>query len=258
MPSALAIFAHPDDIEFVAAGTLLLLKERGWDIHYMNLCNGNCGSVEMDAEATARKRLDEAKEAARILGATFHAPICNDLELAYTTPLLRKVAAVVRESKASIVLTHAPSDYMEDHMEACRLAVTAAFTHGVPNFETDPPRDPYFHDVTVYHAMPHGLCTPLRVPVKADVFVNTTSVHEQKRKSLAAHESQKHWLDVSQGMDSYLISMDEASRKVGALSGKFGFAEGWRRHLHLGFSSAEIDPLKDALGDLVIDDRANA
>lgn len=248
MPSALAIFAHPDDIEFVAAGTLLLLKERGWDIHYMNLCNGNCGSVEMDAEATARKRLDEAQGAARILGATFHPPICNDLELAYTTPLLRKVAAVVRESKASIVLTHAPSDYMEDHMEACRLAVTAAFAHGVPNFATDPPREAYFHDVTVYHAMPHGLCTPLRVPVKADAFIDTTSVHEQKRQSLAAHESQKHWLDVSQGMDSYLISMDEASQKVGKLSGRFQFAEGWRRHLHLGFSSAEIDPLKDALG----------
>lgn len=252
MPSALAIFAHPDDIEFVAAGTLLLLKERGWDIHYMNLCNGNCGSVEMDAETTARKRLDEAKEAARILGAAFYPPICNDLELAYTTPNLKKAAAVVRESKASIVLTHAPSDYMEDHMEACRLAVTAAFTHGVPNFASDPPRDAYFHDVTVYHAMPHGLCTPLRVPVKADVFINTTSVHETKRQSLAAHESQKHWLDVSQGMDSYLISMDGASRKVGQLSGKFEFAEGWRRHLHLGFSATEIDPLRDALGELCL------
>lgn len=250
MPSALAIFAHPDDIEFVAAGTLLLLQQRGWDIHYMNLCNGNCGSVEMDADATARKRLAEAREAARVLGATFHAPISNDIELSYCTPLLRKVTAVVRESKASVVLTHAPSDYMEDHMEACRLAVTAAFNHCIPNFASDPPRDAYFHDVTVYHAMPHGLRTPLRVTVKADGFVNTASVHETKRHALAAHESQKHWLDVSQGMDSYLISMDEASRKVGSLSGKFEYAEGWRRHLHLGFSAAEIDPLRDALGDL--------
>ncbi|MBX7206788.1 MAG: PIG-L family deacetylase [Verrucomicrobiaceae bacterium] len=249
MPSALAIFAHPDDIEFVAAGTLLLLKERGWDIHYMNLCSGNCGSVQMDAETTARKRLAEAQEAARILGAAFYPPVCDDMELAYTPQLLRKVAAVVREAKAEVVLTHAPSDYMEDHMEACRLAVSAAFAHGIPNFATDPPREAFFHDVTVYHAMPHGLCTPLRVPVKADAFVNTTSVHEIKRRSLAAHESQKHWLDVSQGMDSYLVSMDDASRRVGGLSGRFEFAEGWRRHLHLGFSAAEIDPLRDALGD---------
>lgn len=250
MPSALAIFAHPDDIEFVAAGTLLLLKERGWDIHYINLCSGHGGSVQMDGETTAAKRLAEAQESAQILGATFYPPISKDLELIYSVPLLKKVASVVRQAKPSVVLTHAPSDYMEDHMEACRLAVTAAFAHGIPNFDCDPPREAFFHDVTVYHAMPHGLCTPLRVPVEADAFVDTTSVHAQKRRALAAHESQKHWLDVSQGMDSYLMSMDEAAQKVGKLSGSFAYAEGWRRHLHLGFSATEIDPLKDALGRL--------
>jgi LmbE family N-acetylglucosaminyl deacetylase len=249
MPSALAIFAHPDDIEFVAAGTLLQLKQRGWDIHYMNLCNGCCGSVQMGPEETARKRLAEAQEAARILGATFHAPICNDLELTYDVGLLRKVSAVVREARASIVLTHAPSDYMEDHMFASRLAVTAAFNHCIPNFQSDPPREAYLHDVTVYHAMPHGLRDPLRKRIHAGAYVNTTPVHELKRQALAAHESQKHWLDVSQGMDSYLISMDEASREVGRLSGQFEQAEGWRRHLHYGFSGKEMDPLKEELGD---------
>jgi LmbE family N-acetylglucosaminyl deacetylase len=249
MPAALAIFAHPDDIEFVAAGTLLLLKQRGWDIHYMNLCSGNCGSVQTGPEETARIRLAEAQEAARILGATFHPPVCDDLELTYDIGLLRKVTAVVRESKAGIVLTHSPADYMEDHMFASRLAVTAAFNHGIPNFQSDPPRDACFHDVTVYHAMPHGLRDPLRRKVEAGLYVDTASVHVVKRKALAAHESQKHWLDVSQGMDSYLISMDEASRAIGKVSGRLEFAEGWRRHLHLGFSAQDIDPLREALGD---------
>jgi N-acetylglucosamine malate deacetylase 1 len=31
--AALATIAHPDDIEFVAAGTLLLLRDAGWRIH---------------------------------------------------------------------------------------------------------------------------------------------------------------------------------------------------------------------------------
>lgn len=248
MPSALAIFAHPDDIEFVAAGTLLQLKERGWDIHYMNLCSGNGGSVQMDAATTARKRLAEAREASRVLGATFYPPICDDLELTYDIAMLRKVTAVVRAAKASIVLTHSPQDYMEDHMTASRLAVTAAFNRCIPNFHSDPAREAYMHDVTVYHAMPHGLRDPLRKRVHAGSYVNTTPVHEVKRKALAAHESQKHWLDVSQGMDSYLIAMDEMSLEVGRMSGHFKHAEGWRRHLHHGFSSAETDPLKEALG----------
>ena len=250
MPSVLAIFAHPDDIEFVAAGTLLLLAERGWDLHYLNLCSGNGGSVEMDGPTTARTRLEEAQAAARLLGATFYPPICDDLELTYSVPLLRKVAAVVRQAQASIVLTHSPQDYMEDHMFASRLAVSAAFTHGIPNFQTDPAVPAYFDDVTVYHAMPHGLCDPLRQPLHAGLYVDTASVHARKRAALAAHHSQKNWLDVSQGMDSYLVSMDEASAAVARRAGRFELAEGWRRHLHLGFSAREIDPLAQALGDL--------
>lgn len=249
MPSALAIFAHPDDIEFVAAGTLLLLKEHGWDIHYMNLCSGHGGSVQMDGPTTAAKRLEEAKEAARLLGASFHPPICDDLELTYDVRYLRKVAAVVRETKAEIVLTHSPQDYMEDHMAASRLAVTAAFAHCIQNFVTDPPTPSYLKDVTVYHAMPHGLRDPLRKRIHAGAYVNTTRVHDIKRKALAAHESQKHWLDVSQGMDSYLLTMDEASLAVGALSEFFQHAEGWRRHLHYGFSATDCDPLKEVLGE---------
>ena len=147
------------------------------------------------------------------------------------------------------MLTHSPADYMEDHQNACRLASTAAFAHCIQNFVCDPPRDAFLHDVTVYHAMPHGLCDPLRKRIHAGSYVDTTPVHARKRESLAAHVSQKHWLDVSQGMDSYLISMDAASRRVGELSGKFEYAEGWRRHLHLGYSGKEIDPLKDALGE---------
>ena len=248
MPSVLALFAHPDDIEFVAAGTLLLLKAKGWDLHYMNLCDGCGGSVQMDAATTAQTRLKEARSAAQILGATFYPPICPDLELIYSVPLLRKVAAVVREARPNIVLTHAPLDYMEDHMEASRLAVTAAFAHCIPNFQSDPPREAYFDEVTVYHALPHGLKTPLRRKVRAGAYVNTASVHTVKRLALAAHDSQKHWLDVSQGMDSYLISMDEASEEVGRLSGHFVQAEGWSRHLHVGYSRTETDPLKEALG----------
>ena len=249
MPTALAIFAHPDDIEFVAAGTLLQLARRGWTLHYLNLCSGNGGSVQMDGSTTAATRLIEAQESARLLGATFHWPIADDLELTYNVDALRKVAAVVREAKPGIVLTHSPQDYMEDHMQAARLAVTAAFTHGIPNFRSDPPREAYFHDVAVYHAMPHGLCDPLRQKLRAGLYVDTGAVHEQKRSALAAHACQKHWLDVSQGMDSYLVSMDEMSRTVGRLSGCFEHAEGWRRHLHFGFSAGEVDPLRDALGD---------
>lgn len=244
---ALAIAAHPDDIEFCMAGTLLLLKAAGWEIHYLNLSTGNCGSMTMNAAKTRSVRRKEAQAAAKILGAHWHPPLCDDLEIFYDLKTLRRLASVIRVVKPGIVLTHSPQDYMEDHMNTCRLAVTAAFSRGMPNFRTTPARTPVDGDVTVYHAMPHGLRDGLRRRITPGMFVNTTSVHATKRAALAAHVSQKAWLDASQGMDSYLLAMDEMSGEIGKMSGRFRRAEGWRRHLHLGFSATEIDPLQDEL-----------
>lgn len=247
MPSVLAIAAHHDDIEFVMAGTMLRLKQLGWDLHYMNLADGCRGTTTMDRATCAAVRLEEAKAAAKLLGATFYPPICPDMEIAYTTELLRKVAAVVRLAKPSIVLTHAPVDYMEDHENACRLAVSAAFAHGMPNFESDPPVDVYMEPVTVYHAQPVGNATPLGEKVWPTLYVDITSVLDHKASALAAHASQKRWLDESQGMDSYIQTMRDGSAEVGRMSGAYAYAEGWRRRQHWGFCGPDDDPLAEAL-----------
>jgi LmbE family N-acetylglucosaminyl deacetylase len=247
-PVAIAIAAHPDDIEFYMAGTLLLLRRAGWTIHYLNLASGNCGSVKWSAARTRAIRRREAQEAAAVLGASWHPSLSDDLEILYEINLLRRLASIVREVKPRIVLTHSPLDYMEDHMNTSRLAVTAAFARGMPNFKTAPPRRPIDGEVTVYHAMPHGLRDGLRRKVVPEIFVNTASVHAAKREALFCHRSQKEWLDVSQGMDSYLMAMDQMSRAVGKMSGRFKHAEGWRRHSHLGFCSAADDPMRMALG----------
>jgi N-acetylglucosamine malate deacetylase 1 len=246
---AIAVGAHPDDIEFYMAGTLLMLKRVGYQIHYLTVANGNCGSVQYSAAKTAAVRRTEARAAAKILGAHFHPSLTNDLEILYSLELLRALAAVIREVKPGIVLTHSPEDYMEDHMNACRLAVTAAFTRGMPNFKTVPPRPTADYDVTIYHALPHSFCDPLRRRIIPGAFVNTTLVHETQLKALAAHKSQQNWLDVSQGMNSFLLAVENMLLAVGRLSKKFKYAEGWRRHLHFGYSGREVDPLAEALGE---------
>ncbi len=248
MKTALAVAAHPDDIEFYMAGTLLLLKQAGWETHYLTIASGNCGSVKWNAARTRATRRREANQAAAVLGARWHPCLADDLEIFYEIKLLRRLAAIIREVKPTVVLTHSPEDYMEDHTNACRLAVTAAFARGMPNFKTAPPHRPVEGDVTVYHAMPHGLRDGLRRQVEPELFANTTSVHATKRQALACHRSQKEWLDLSQGMDSYLTAMDEMSRALGRMSGHFEHAEGWRRHSHLGFCGEQTDPLRQALG----------
>ena len=240
---AFAIAAHPDDIEFYMAGTLLLLKARGWEIHYMTLGSGSCGSLTIPAARLRRIRRKESQKAARLLGAVYHPGIADDLQIIYDVSSLRKVAAVIRQVGPQIVFTHSPQDYMEDHTETCRLAVTAAFARGMPNFTTKPARKAVSGDIAIYHAMPHGLREPLRQRIVPELFVNTGPVHAKKREALAAHRSQKDWLDASQGMDSYLAAMDTLSLELGQMSGRYEHAEAWRRRLHLGFAASDHDPL---------------
>jgi LmbE family N-acetylglucosaminyl deacetylase len=246
--TAIAIGAHPDDIEFCMAGTLLMLKRAGYEIHYLTVANGNCGSAEYSSTMLRSIRSTEARTAARILGAHFHLSLTNDLEILYDLERLRALAAIIREVKPGIVLTHSPQDYMEDHTNTSRLVVSAAFTRGMPNFKTEPPRPTADYKVTVYHALPHGFCDQLRRRLIPGAFVNTTATHQTQLKALAAHKSQQNWLDLSQGMNSYLQAMENMSRAVGRMSKKFKHAEGWRRHLHFGFCGPDDDPLAEALG----------
>jgi LmbE family N-acetylglucosaminyl deacetylase len=248
-PSVLAIAAHPDDIEFVMAGTLLQLAKRGWQVHYFNLADGCCGSKTLDRQQCAATRLREAQAAAAMIPATFHPPICQDLDIFYTRETLAKVAAVVRQAKPQIVLTHALVDYMEDHQNAARLAVGGAFCRGMPNYVTTPPIATYDDQVAVYHAQPHGNRTPLGEVVVPTHFVDVTELISTKRELLAAHATQNQWLDDTQHISSYLATMEELNSEVGTLSGAFVLAEGWRQHIHLGLSGVGFDPLKDALAD---------
>lgn len=249
---AFAVAAHPDDIEFVMAGTLLLLKQAGYEIHYMNIANGCCGSTEFSATHTAQLREREAIAAADLIGAEFHPSLVNDLEIFYNDATLKRLAAVMREVAPEILLVHAPSDYMEDHMNACRLAITAAFARGMPNYPTDPPREPVQQPVTIYHAQPHGNRDPLGRVVRPDIFVDVSSVLAEKTAMLACHKSQQQWLDTSQGLNAYLDAMRDLMREVGGMSGRLEHAEGWRRHNHLGLCGPEDNPLVQNLANHVL------
>ncbi len=247
MPNVLAIAAHPDDIEFLMSGTLMLLKNKGYNVHYLNVANGSCGTSELGKQEIIQQRRSEAIAAANFLGAAFHESICDDLAIFYDQATLAKVASIVRDVDPEILLTHSPTDYMEDHTNVCRLAVTAAFARGMRNFPVLPPRDPISGNVTVYHAQPYSHHDPLGRRVEPEFFVDVTSVINKKVAMLELHASQRNWLDVSQGQDSYLKTLQDLDAECGRMSGKFKFAEGWRRHFHLGFCPKNEDPLRQAL-----------
>ena len=244
MPNVLAIFAHPDDIEFVAAGTLLKLKDLGWQIHFCNLANGCCGSTVTDRIETAAIRRAESERSAQLLEATHYPPICDDLDVFYNAENLAKVSSIVRKAKPNIVLTHALVDYMEDHMETCRLAVSAAFAKGIPNFASNPSMPIFDGDVALYHAQPHGNRTPMDELVHPKLIVPIDAVMDRKLAMLRCHRSQQDWLQSTQKMSSYVQTMLGLSQEVAKMSNlDCNYAEGWHQHLHLGLGTKDYDPL---------------
>lgn len=245
MKRAIAIGCHPDDIEFMMAGTLVRLKEAGWEIHYLNVANGALGTDKLPVDEIVAIRRAESIAACEKIGAVYHESLAQDLAIFYEKELLAKVSAVVREVEPEVVLTHYPLDYMEDHSNVCRLAVSAAFTRGMTNFETNPPLPATSQPVALYHAMPYGLHDPFRRLVTPDFFVDISRQIDLKTEMLACHKSQKEWLDVSQGQDSYLITLRDMMHDMGTQSGKYEYAEGWIRHLHLGLGPEDFDPLAD-------------
>ncbi|MCP4178565.1 MAG: LmbE family protein [bacterium] len=242
-----AIAAHPDDIEFNFSGTLLLLKKVGCDIYYMNMSKGSLGSNVYNSEETAKIRLQESKNSAKHLDAVFYPPLADDINIMYSKEIIAKLGAVMREIAPDILLVPSPEDYMEDHINTCRIAVTAAFSRGMNNYKTIPNREPVSNSLVVYHAQPHGNRDGLNHLIIPDFFINIYSVLNEKTKMLSEHKSQKKFLDQTQGMNAYLEIMHDYSKEMGEVSRKFKYAEGWRMHNPLGFCDKEFNPIKDIL-----------
>ncbi len=244
----MAIACHPDDIEFQMAGTLLQLQKLGWEIHYMTVANGSLGTEKYDYETIVRMRRQEKIDACELAGFHYHEALCDDLEVYYNQELFGRLVPVIREVKPQIILTHGQYDYMEDHTNTGRLAVTAAFCRGMGNVKSYPPSQKFDDYLTVYHSMPHGLSDVYRRPVIPGLFVNVEPVMEMKKQMLACHKSQQSWLDVSQAMNSYIQGMVDSGELLGRLSKRYTYAEGFIRHKAVGFCEDNDDPLMEALG----------
>ena len=245
--TVLIISCHPDDMEFMMAGTALLLKEAGCAVHHVNVANGSVGSTELRPQEIAKVRWQEALASSRLLGSVLHPSYVDDLEVFYTQDLIRRITALVRQVKPGLVLTQSLEDYMEDHMNTARLAVSGTFLRNVPNYRSIPDEEAIYDDAMLYHATPVALTDQMRRTIVPELYVDVRAMMERKERMLACHASQKQWLDRTQGFDSYLATMREVTRAVGNMSGRFAFAEGWRRHTHGGFTRVDCDPLAELL-----------
>jgi len=245
--TALCIGAHPDDAEFLCAGTLALLRARGWQIHIATMTPGDCGTIEYTREEISRIRKAEAAKAAALLDGTYHCLEYDDVLIMYDRPTLLKTVALVRRVQPKIVFALSPADYMVDHEMASKLAQTGCFCCGVVNLET-PDAEPFEPIPHLYYCDAVEGKDKFGTSVEPRIVVDISTTMNTKEQMLCCHESQRNWLLAHHGMDEYTVQMKKLGKERGRTIG-VDFAEGFRQHL--GHAYPQDDILKAELGDLV-------
>ncbi len=184
---ALAIGAHPDDIEFGCGATLAKWSGTGCEVSLLVCTDGSKGTWDANADIAAliARRQSEQSEAARRLGATGEVRFLGEVdgELEVTMALRSRMARVIRELRPDVVLGHDPFKRWRlhpDHRAAgflCMDAVVAA-------------RDPHFFpEHGVGHHRPAELL--LFEGEAPDHFERVGEAQiEAKVSALLAHESQ--------------------------------------------------------------------
>jgi LmbE family N-acetylglucosaminyl deacetylase len=197
--SAMAIVAHPDDIEFSCAGCLARWAKSGARISYVLCTSGDVGidTPGMTRARAATIREAETQEAAKLVGACevifLREP---DGLLQATLELRKRLVREIRRFRPEVVITGDPTivwagaDYINhpDHRAAATAALDATFpAAGQPNlfeelaqegFTAHKPRKVY---VTTWSE-------------NADIYVNIEETIDIKIAALRAHKSQmKDW-----------------------------------------------------------------
>ncbi len=186
---ALAIAAHPDDVEFGAGATLAKWAAAGCIVHHLVLTDGSKGTWNPDADTAALviARQHEQRDAARILmgglatgTVTFLGQV--DGELDSSLALRGEVARCIRTVRPEVVLGHDPwkryrihPDHRHAGLLACEGIVAA--------------RDPHFYrDQGLTHHRPRTLL--LWEADEPDHFENVDGFVDIKLGALQAHTSQ--------------------------------------------------------------------
>jgi len=237
-----SIHAHPDDTEAWCAGTLKLLKEKGYKIVIATVTAGGMGGIGSDEQTTIDIRREEARKAAAVLDADYYCFEGRDGYLFDTEDLRLKITSLIRKYKAGIVMTHLPMDYHVDHRVTCNMVEAATIVATLPNVPVE--EEPLEITPLLYHTAPLTLKDPIGAPIAPPhFFVDVSSVMDAKREMLQYHQSQQTLMKVMHKMDDFFGVVYQGNKDYGKMM-DVEYAEVFWQHLGGGFQKDPIVQLE--------------
>lgn len=216
----LTISCHPDDIEIAAGGTIARYVKQGDEVTICHVANGSQGHAVIMPDELRKIRIEEARQGGLMLGAK--EIICmdvNDLEVdSNDQGLVRAMVEVIRHANPDVIITHAPNDYMKDHVEVSKLAFDASFSATVPHFAGG----------EATHIFPpiYYMDTLAGVDFSPEIYVDVTDEIELKLQALDCHQSQTRWMLEHDHID-FLDMVRTCSKYRGYQCGRT-YAEGFQ------------------------------
>lgn len=194
----LVVAAHPDDVDFGAAGTVAALTAAGSEVAYCLVTSGESGSdhLPLSTHELAELREKEQTAAAAELGVTdltfLHHP---DGAVEATLDLRREISAVIRRVRPDVVLCQSPERLYDrifashpDHLAAGEAALCAVYPDA-----RNPRAFPELHEAGL---APHVVREVwLMAHPQPDRFVDVTDTFAAKIAALRAHASQTEHRD---------------------------------------------------------------
>jgi LmbE family N-acetylglucosaminyl deacetylase len=223
--SALVIFAHPDDAEFMCGGTVAAWAAEGTAVHYCVVTDGSAGdnSPGRTRAHIAPVREREQRAAADVLGVKGIDFLgFRDGELDVNLQTRKAVTRVVRAVRPDVIVAPDPSrlwtgsGYINhwDHKQAGLLALCAVMP--------DAPSRPQFAELLDEGFEPFEVPNLMLVTEEPDTYVDISHTIERKIEALHAHESQgtrdpetEKWVR-------------QRAREIGSQAG-FAYGEAFRR-----------------------------
>ena len=219
----LALFAHPDDVECICAGTLLKYKQAGHKIFIALTTSGNTGSNQIPSrEEIASTREAEMLESARYLDAEVMFLRYEDESLFDTPETRRSVLTAIRWADPDVIFTHHPEDFSTDHNITSKLVTEVLLSAGGKHHPADLPP---------IEKKPHVFFEGTKC------FVDITDQMDTKMTMLRCHKSQIGWMETFYEGKDFTEHVECTCRMYAIWSGNGKYAEGFDAHRILGYSA---------------------
>jgi LmbE family N-acetylglucosaminyl deacetylase len=196
---ALAVMAHPDDIDFGAGGTIKAMTDAGVHVSYCLITDGDAGGFDPDVPRSEIPgiRRAEQRAAGALLGVTDITFLgYRDGELTVSHELRRDISRVIRQVRPQRVLLQSPERNWNriqashpDHMAAGDAAIQAVYPDA---------RNPFAHVSLLQDEGLDAWSVPevwVLASPNPNTWIDVSDTIEHKLAALRAHASQTSHMD---------------------------------------------------------------